>query len=177
MKQATPLSQSQYGIYVECASHIGEIFYNLPYIYTLDKRVDADKLCQAIETAVKNHPTLFTRIETNADGDPMQSIGDDIDLWTIKVEDIDDIEKERANLVQPFELLGGPLFRMRLLRSPEHLYLFIDYHHIVASPPRKKRSRKPRYRRTSKPSASRPSSRSRSNGMPATSIVVTCSHH
>ncbi len=142
MKQATPLSQSQYGIYVECASHIGEIFYNLPYIYTLDKRVDADKLCQAIETAVKNHPTLFTRIETNADGEPMQcigddidlwtiSIGDDIDLWTIKVEDIDDIEKERANLVQPFELMGGPLFRMRLLRSPEHLYLFIDYHHII----------------------------------------------
>ena len=42
MKQAAPLSQSQYGIYVECAGHIGEIFYNLPYIYTLDKRVDAD---------------------------------------------------------------------------------------------------------------------------------------
>ncbi len=131
MKQAAPLSQSQYGIYVECAGHIGEIFYNLPYIYTLDKRVDADKLCQAIKAAVKSHPTLFTRIETNADGEPMQRIGDDIDQWTIEVEDIDDIEKERASLAQPFQLLGGPLFRMRLLRSPEHLYLFIDYHHII----------------------------------------------
>ena len=30
MKLIAPLSKSQYGIYVECATHIGEPYYNLP---------------------------------------------------------------------------------------------------------------------------------------------------
>ena len=27
MKQTAPLSKSQYGIYVECMNHVGEIYY------------------------------------------------------------------------------------------------------------------------------------------------------
>ena len=36
MIQGIPLSQTQYGIYAECAGHVGEICYNLPYLYTLN---------------------------------------------------------------------------------------------------------------------------------------------
>ena len=65
----SPLTQSQYGIYVECVNHVGEVCYNLPYLYKLDKQLDADRLCRAVETAVKAHPALFTRIELNDDGE------------------------------------------------------------------------------------------------------------
>ena len=67
-----PLSKTQYGIYVECVNHSGEICYNLPYLHTLDPTLDADKLCRAIETTVKAHPTLFTRIVLNDEGEPIR---------------------------------------------------------------------------------------------------------
>ena len=130
MKQTAPLSQSQYGIYVECASHIGEAYYNLPYIYVLDKRVDGERLCRAIETAVSAHPTLFTRISLTEDGEPMQTV-DDTESFCITVEEIDDIESVKAGLVAPFDIEGGRLFRIRLLHDKDHYYLFIDYHHII----------------------------------------------
>ena len=125
-----PLSKTQYGVYVECANHSGEIYYNLPYLYTLDPSLDADRLCRAIETAVKAHPTLFTRIGLDDNGEPGQYISVD-DGFAIAPEDIDDIKTVKDSLVQPFDIYNDRLFRFRVLRSANHLYLFIDYHHII----------------------------------------------
>ncbi len=127
----SPLTQSQYGIYVECANHVGEVCYNLPYLYKLDKQLDAEKLCKAVETAVKAHPALFTRIALNDDGEPVQSIGNDRLTWSLSVEDVDDINALKASLTLPFNLVGDRLFRIRLFRTADSLYLFIDYHHII----------------------------------------------
>ena len=124
-----PLSKTQYGIYAECVGRNGEICYNLPYIYTLDKSLDTARLCKAIETAVHAHPTLFTRIALSDDGEPMQHIEEE--SWKIEVEDIGDIEAVKASLVKPFDIYADRLFRIRLLRDASHLYLFIDYHHII----------------------------------------------
>ena len=33
MKQTAPLSKSQYGIYVECMNHVGEIYYNTAFVF------------------------------------------------------------------------------------------------------------------------------------------------
>ena len=131
-----PLSKSQYGIYVESANRKGEICYNLPYLYTLDKSLDADRLCKAIETAVKAHPTLFTRIVLNDGGEPMQTIElpshqGEGQGWGLSVEDIADIETVKASLVKPFDIFNDRLFRIRVLRSASNLFLFIDYHHII----------------------------------------------
>ena len=126
---ASPLSKTQYGIYVECVNHSGEICYNLPYFYTLDRSLDAERLRKAIETAVKAHPTLFTRIVLNDEGEPMQQI--DNKDWKVEVEEVDDIEAKKASLVKPFDIYNDQLFRIRLLRDASHLYLFIDYHHII----------------------------------------------
>ena len=59
------LSKMQYGIYAECVSHQGEVYYNLPYLFVLDGGLDEEKLKTAIEAAVAAHPTLFTRIGLN----------------------------------------------------------------------------------------------------------------
>ena len=32
MKKTAPLSKTQYGVYVECVQHLGEIYYNLPFL-------------------------------------------------------------------------------------------------------------------------------------------------
>ncbi|MBQ6193777.1 MAG: amino acid adenylation domain-containing protein [Prevotella sp.] len=131
MKRVAPLSKVQYGIYAECANHIGEICYNLPYLYTLDKSLDEERLRIAIIDTVEAHPTLFTRIELTDDGEPMQTIDMDNEKWELDIEDTDDIEKTAAQLVAPFDIYNDRLFRIHLLRDDSHLYLFIDYHHLI----------------------------------------------
>ena len=100
MKSSAPLSKVQYGLYVECVAHQGEACYNLPYLYVLDGSLDEDRLCRAIESAVAAHPTLFTRIGLNSDGDPMQTI-DDTETFTLAVENISDIEAEKQQMIVP----------------------------------------------------------------------------
>ncbi len=131
MKKHAPLSKVQYGIYVECASRIGEICYNLPYVYALDKSLDEERLRTAVIDTVEAHPTLFTRIELTDDGEPMQTIDMDNEHFELEIEDATDIEKKAAELVRPFDIYNDRLFRIHLLRDDSHLYLFIDYHHLI----------------------------------------------
>ncbi len=125
-----PLSTTQYGLYVECVNHLGEACYNLPYLYILDGSLDADCLCHAIESAVAAHPTLFTRISLDDNGEPVQTVNVG-DSFTIVVEDIDDIEAVKPTLVRPFNFYDDRLFHIRLLRDKEHYYLLLDIHHII----------------------------------------------
>ena len=131
MKTSAPLSKVQYGLYAECAQHIGEACYNIPLIHVLDGSLDIERLCRAIEQAVAAHPTLFTRIELSEQGDPLQTI-DDTETFSLDVEQTTDIEAEKAIFIQPFDLYNDRLFRIRLLRDDAHIYLLLDMHHIIA---------------------------------------------
>ena len=77
MKNSAPLSKAQYGLYVECMNHRGEVCYNVPFLYTFDGSLDGERLAKAIEEAVKVHPTLFTRIALGDDGEPVQTVDND----------------------------------------------------------------------------------------------------
>lgn len=132
MKVTAPLSMSQYGIYAECVSHENEVYYNLPYLYVLDGSLDADRLCRAIEAMLKAHPTFFTRIGVNGEGEPFQSIDmDNEELVRLSVEQFTDMETEKQRLVEPFQLYGGRLFHTKVMRDAEHIYWFFDAHHII----------------------------------------------
>ena len=131
MKTTAPLSKTQYGIYAECVGHEGEARYNLPYLYVLDSGLDGNRLVRAIEEAVAAHPTLFTRIELRDDGEPQQTI-DDSETFTSAIEEVDDIEAVKQQLIQPFNLYNDRLFHIRLLHDSKHYYLLLDVHHIIA---------------------------------------------
>ena len=131
MKTFAPLSKTQYGIYVECVQHLGEYCYNITYLYTLDVGLDEEKLKAAIESVVAAHPTLFTRIELDEQGEPVQSI-DDSETFSLEVERIIDIEAEKRGMVMPFHIFKDRLFRIRLLKDSEHFYIFVDVHHLIA---------------------------------------------
>ena len=130
-----PLSKVQYGLYVECVAHQGEACYNLPYLYVLDGTLDGDKLCRAIETAVAAHPTLFTRIKLNNEGDPFQTIDDtetfalNIEHGTLNIEDGGTFNGQP--LITPFDIYKDRLFHIRLFKDADHFYFFLDIHHII----------------------------------------------
>ncbi len=130
MRTVAPLTKVQYGIYAECIAHQGEICYNLPYLYMLDGSLNEEKLKTAVEAAVVAHPTLFTRIKVNEQGDPQQTI-DDSETFSLQVEQIADIEVEKQHLVVPFDIYNDRLFHIRLLKDTAHFYLLLDIHHLI----------------------------------------------
>ena len=140
MKTVSPLTKVQFGLYVECVAHQGEACYNLPYLYVLDGSLDEERLKAAIETAVKAHPTLFTRIELNEQGDPLQTI-DHTETFTLNVEQVNDFKLEEKSfndqlstlnyLIVPFDIYKDRLFHIRLLKDAEHFYFFLDIHHLI----------------------------------------------
>ena len=130
MKTSAPLTKTQYGLYVECLNHAGEPCYDVPFLYVLDGSLDEERLRKAIETAVAAHPTLFTRIKLTDQGDPVQTI-DDTETFSLQVEHIDDIEAAKKTMIQPFNIVDGRLFFIRLLRDKEHFYFFQNVHHTI----------------------------------------------
>ena len=134
MKTSAPLSKVQYGLYVECVAHQGEACYNLPYLYVLDGTLEEERLRKAIETAVAAHPTLFTRIKLNEQGDPLQTV-DDTETFTLNIEhgtmNIGNGSFNDQPLIVPFDIYNDRLFHIRLLKDQEHFYFFLDIHHLI----------------------------------------------
>ena len=130
MKTSAPLTKTQYGLYVECLNHPGEPCYDVPFLYVLDGSLDEERLRKAIETAVAAHPTLFTRIKLTDEGEPVQMI-DDTETFSLQVEHIDDIEAAKKTMIQPFNIVDGRLFFIRLLRDKDHFYFFQNVHHTI----------------------------------------------
>ena len=135
MKTIAPLTKVQYGIYAECIAHQGEVCYNLPYLYILDGSLDEEKLKKAVETAVAAHPTLFTRIMVNEQGDPQQTV-DDSETFTLNVEhgtlNVEHGTFNGESLVVPFDIYNDRLFHIRLLKDAAHFYLLLDIHHLIS---------------------------------------------
>jgi len=127
-----PLTRSQYGIYAECVSHENEVFYNLPFLFVFDGSLDADRLCRAIETTIKAHPTFFTRIGVTDEGEPYQSVDMEKENFSLSVEQVLDLEAEKQKFIEPFKLYGGRLFHTKVMRDADHIYWLFDMHHIIS---------------------------------------------
>ena len=127
-----PLSQTQLGIYVECMSRQGEVAYNNGMLFQLKPTVDIYRLSKACEVVVEAHPYINTKLLIDSHGNPRQlrnateSYHQSVETLTQK--EFDDLISE---LIYPFDLLNDRLYRIRLLKTPEAQYLFMDFHHLI----------------------------------------------
>ena len=136
MKKKAPLTKIQYGIYIECMNHQGELCYNIPYLYIFDGKLETAKLANAIKNAITSHPTFFTKIELGEDSEPIQVIEEernlDLDIITITDEASTSSDfgwfKEQ---IRPFNIIGQRLFHVALYKDAQHHYLLWDCHHLV----------------------------------------------
>lgn len=105
--------------------------YNIYSFFELRKEVDLERLAVAIKSAVRKHRALLTTFEENAKGQIVQRISED----EVSVEeescDLNAFSEIRNQLVQPFDLLNDPLYRIRIFKVEERAFLFMDVHHIV----------------------------------------------
>lgn len=130
LQEDYPITQTQQGIFIECSSNLGATTYNIPVLMKLSDKVDIEKLQKAIKTVLNAHPYTKTTLFPNENGDIRARRNDD-------VEPIVEIVSESHlpsdnNLVRPFTLINGPLYRVHIYDTPEGKYLFMDFHHIIS---------------------------------------------
>lgn len=96
-------------------------------------KVDAERLCRAVNAALQNHPALSSAFLFNENYELVQQYIPGL-LPEVRVQDI---RTETAQmlpdvLVLPHDkLLNACLARVRVFRSPEYVYLFMDIHHLL----------------------------------------------
>ncbi len=129
-----PLTQTQLGIYLECAMDETSDKYNLPMLLKVGTDTDEERLAAAIRTAVEAHPAMKSSIESDKDNGAVMVAHPDLE-WDLPIErsDLDDAELE-ADLAGDrivFNLRHAPLFRFRIIRSRKSVYLYVVFHHIL----------------------------------------------
>ena len=128
------LTKTQEGVYVECVADPDTCVYNIPILLEIDKELDTDRLKKAIVAAVDAHPFIKTRLFLNDDGDVrMRRMDADysFDEASVEVITAPSIEDIKDELVKPFKLIGGKLYRIKIIEADKR-YLFIEMHHIIS---------------------------------------------
>ncbi|MGW7332605.1 condensation domain-containing protein, partial [Streptomyces sp. NPDC054840] len=112
----------------------GDPFFSIPFVVTIEGPLDGDALRRALDALVRRHDALRVRIVRDADGEPVQQIGAP---GPVALDPVDATREEAAARAEafartPFDLDGGPLLRVELLRLSETGHqLLVGVHHIV----------------------------------------------
>ena len=122
-----PLTKTQEGIFIESIAKPGSTNYNIPLLFKIDKSIDLKKLKESVIKTLKAHEYLLLTLKMDDDGN--------IKALRKEVEPVVDIIKkdklDSKALVRPFEIVGGPLYRVEIYEIKEDNYLFLDFHHII----------------------------------------------
>lgn len=116
----------------ELERHPDSTMINIPGIIAFDAdRFDADRLVEAFEAAIRNHPSLLTVMHRNKEK-RFQAYHPEL-FEDVRIENISEADwrKVRQSLVKPFKPYDELLFRARIFRTEKNVYLFFDACHIV----------------------------------------------
>ncbi len=126
-----PLSRTQMGIYVECITQPEKLLYHIAFRFRFEEGIDVERLRAALVTAVDAHSVLKGRIFTDSDGNPRIKRLDE-EQALVTVDETDDIMKYSEEFIRPFNLEGGELYRINIVKEKDRVWLLCDLHHIIA---------------------------------------------
>ena len=133
MKEAHPLTQEQLYMVDYQLFTPKSTMYNLFSMLKVDKEMfDMNKLADTLGLVIKNHPALLTKFSFNDDGEIVQSYHPEL-FEDIKVEKLSEFEFDtlKDNLVMPFKIIDGKLYRVRVFETEKNGYVFFDVHHTL----------------------------------------------
>lgn len=128
--KSTHLSQSQMGIYVESIQHPNELVYHMPFLYTLNKAIDLERLRNALYKVIAAHPAFYSYYTTDESGEPLIVERRDLPI-VIDIESVDDMEAVKHSIAQRFDLADSRPIKIALYAGKEHNYMLFEVHHIV----------------------------------------------
>lgn len=124
-----PITQTQNGIFVECAANPDSTIYNIPYLFKLSDKVDTDRLKTAVENTINAHPYLKTKLFINDNSD-IRALRNDEDAPMVDIVECSQLP-DASQLVLPYKILDSNLYRAKIFRTADSNYLFLDFHHII----------------------------------------------
>ena len=125
-----PFMENQRGLYLEWKKNPDTTQYNIPMVYGFEG-IDTDRMVKALKQTVNAHPYLKSKL-VKVDGEVVLQRHDQ-DPVKVKVSELweqPDIAYFQKRVL-PFHLLGDPLYRFEVLKTPHKAYLFFDVHHII----------------------------------------------
>lgn len=129
VRREYPLTQTQYGIYVECLNNPATTIYNIPVLWKLDDCINLEHLRAAVSAAIDVHPYMKARLQERAG--KIYALRDDDAPAQVDIVRLDaPIEPDR--LVRPYDLLNDALYRAEIYQTPEGNAFYLDMHHIVS---------------------------------------------
>ena len=111
----------------------GSTMWSNMHFLALFPDADADRLCAAVNKALKNHPALSTAFYFDENSELKQQYRPDL-LKEVKVRDIrPETEDALADiLLLPFvKILNACLCKVNVFRGRKGCYLFMDVHHLL----------------------------------------------
>jgi len=128
---SSPLSAAQMGIYLDCMKKPDSTAYNIPSVMSFDADTDPERLSAAVEKVLKCHPSVFVHFEIT--DNQVTAVKDPVEVSPIPVTEMSEAEANdfRLSFVRPFHLNRGPLFEFAIVRTPDAVLLFMDFHHLV----------------------------------------------
>ncbi|MFF9347888.1 condensation domain-containing protein [Streptomyces sp. NPDC014734] len=128
-----PLTPAQRRLWALAQLRPGDPFFSIPFAVTVDGPLDTGALRRALDELVRRHPALRTRIVRDASGEPVQRVGAPAPVTVESVEAAGRAEELADAFARtPFDVDGGPLLRVRLLRVDDTAHrLLVGVHHIV----------------------------------------------
>ncbi|MCI6098201.1 MAG: amino acid adenylation domain-containing protein, partial [Selenomonadaceae bacterium] len=125
-----PLTQTQKGIFVDSMANAGTTIYNIPSLFRLSDMVELPRLKAAVEQAIDAHPYVKTTLFLDEQGD-VRAARNDSDEPVVELIACEQLPGNEE-LVLPYELLGGRLYRAQVYQTGGGSYLFLDFHHIIS---------------------------------------------
>lgn len=125
-----PLMQNQVGVFLECIKNKNSVVYNIPLLLKLSKKIDLNKLKESIVNAVNAHPYIKSTLKYDDSGE-VKLIRNDEAQANVTIVKADKLP-EQNNLVVPFDIIGGELYRAKLFDTNDGNYLFLDFHHLIS---------------------------------------------
>ena len=125
-----PITENQRGIYIDWERNRNTTMYNIPCLMRFTSR-DDQRLAEAIRKAIDAHSYLKARLKMIG-GEVMQQRNDEeaavVGLCRLDDEPDRDFFQQK---VRPFNLLEDRLYRIEVIQAAEHVYVFMDIHHII----------------------------------------------
>ena len=132
-KKDLPLSTEQIFMFDYQSSYPDSLAWYLPTLLKFGRNTDMGRLKKALDTVLKAHPVFSTVYVWGKNNEPVQRFNPD-KIFDTKIEEITEAEFEtlKKSLVQPFDLLEKPLYRIRLFKTERGGYLFCNFHHSIS---------------------------------------------
>jgi len=126
-----PLTDSQTGIYLDCAEDQDNLKYNITCEWSMSKeKIDRTRLLSAIEKAVENHLAFRTTVIAENGVPYMREIREKNPVLLQEMTEAE-YSSYRDAFAKPFVLDGSFLYRIALITTEVKIHVLLDIHHLL----------------------------------------------